>query len=599
MTVRLSIFAAVLVLAGCAHQQTRLQKPDDEKEKEIPIKTIGDLTTYGNAEPVAVSGVGLVVGLEGTGGDPPAGGFRRMLEDDLRKRGVEHVKEVLASPDVSLVLVSGLIPAGAHVGDPFDVEITLPPQSKTTSLRGGYLKECALYSYENTKHLDPNFQGADRLLLGHQLGKAEGAVVVGVGKGDDASKLRQARIWGGGKSKIERPFYLVMNSDQQRAAVVQRIANRINETFHGPYRGTLGDIAVAKTTSYLVLRVPEQYKLNLGRYLRVVRLIPFQEAAQRDSPYFRRLQEQLLDPAHTVTAALRLEALGSDSIPILKFGLENSHALVRFTSAEALAYLDCPAAGEELAALVERQPLLRAYCLTALASLDEAVSHVKLRELMAAPAPETRYGAFRALHTLDERDAAVQGELLNNSFWIHQVATDSAPLVHLSSSRRAEVVLFGEQPGLAPPFYFLTGEFTVTAAVNDQVCTISRISARHGTCRRQCPLHLNAVLHCLGDMGALYPEIVELLRQAGSYQCLNCPLAEDALPQAVSVYDLARNGANNPEFQQTDDEIMKARDDFGATPTLYQKSDLPSKNMTSEPADESAAEPALKSSSRR
>jgi hypothetical protein len=565
--------AALLGLVGCAHQQTRLQSAEEnERDKEPEVKTIGDVTTVGNADPIPVSGVGLVYGLEGTGGDAPTGSYRNLLEHQLQQNGIEHVKEILASADTSMVLVSALIPPGVHKGDPLDVDISLPPQSKTTSLRGGYLRECLLYNYETTKNLAPNFQGGNQLLLGHPYAKAEGPLLAGFGDGDEQAKLRQGRIWGGGHSKIDRPFYLIFNNDQQRAPVVQHAADRINETFHGQYRGALTDVATAKTNTYLVLRIPQQYKYNLPRYLRVVRLIPLRETPTANSPYRRRLEEELLDPTHTVTAALRLEALGSDSIPTLKRGLESSHALVRFTSAEALAYLGSPSCGEELAALVEHQPPLRAFSLTAMASLDEAVSHVKLRDLLSTPTPETRYGAFRALRVLDEHDPAVRGDFLNNSFWLHHVAPESKPLVHLSTSGRAEVVLFGEEANLVPPFSFLAGEFTITAGRDDTQCILSRLSVHHGTGRRQCSLKLEEVLRCLAEMGGMYPEVVELLRQVGNYQCLSCPVAIDALPQAVSVYDLAKAGADKAEAPATDQEIVKAQNDFGATPTLYEKS---------------------------
>src|SRR5262249_53381139 len=177
--------------------------------------------------------------------------------------------------------------------------------------------------------------------------------------------------------------------------------------------------------------------------------------------YLRQLEQDLREPARAVMAALRLEALGADSVPVLKTALQHEHVLVRFCAAEALAYAGSPSCGEELARLVEERPALRAFCLTALASLDEAVCHVKLRELLQAPSPETRYGAFRALRALDEREPAVAGELLNESFWLHRVAPQSAPLVHLASTKRAEVVLFGEDPTLAGPFSFLRGAFTL------------------------------------------------------------------------------------------------------------------------------------------
>jgi hypothetical protein len=562
--------SAFIALAGCADLPTHLQEAEEskhEKPKEVQIKTIGDCFSFSNADPIPISGVGLVVGLEGTGGAAPQGTYRSFLEKKLSRDRVEHIQEILASPDASLVLVSAMLPPGAHVGDSVDVEVTLPPQSKTTSLRGGYLKACELYNYDSTKHLDPSFQGANRTLIGHVLAQAEGPLVVGMDPGDEAGNLKRGRVWDGGRSKVERSFYILMNSDQQRGAVVQQIALRINETFQGQYHGAATPLAVAKTTSYLVLGVPHHYRLNLPRYLRVVRLIPFEGVPPESGPYRLWLKEALLDPAHTVTAALRLEALGGDAIPTLKLGLDSNHPVVRFASAEALAYLDCPACGEELAKVVQQQPLLRAYALTALASMDEAVSHVKLHELLASPVAESRYGAFRALRALDEREPAVAGELLNDSFWLHRAAPNSPPLVHLSTSRRAELVLFGERPSLRPPFYFLAGEFTVTASPNDERCTISRQSAEHGSSRRQCDLALETVLHCLADMGAAYGDVVGLLRQAGDYECLSCPLAVDALPQAISVVDLAQKGADDPELLQADQAVRDTHEELGTMPT--------------------------------
>jgi len=84
-----------------------------------------------------------------------------------------------------------------------------------------------------------------------------------------------------------------------------------------------------------------------------------------------------------------------------------------------------------------------------MASLDENVCHVKLGELLTtAHDDETRYGAFRALRTLNPRDPLVQGEQLNDSFWLHRVAPNTPPLVHISSTHRAEIatrVLEGRQ----------------------------------------------------------------------------------------------------------------------------------------------------------
>jgi Flagellar P-ring protein len=586
MNHRVGVLGVLLLgLVGCAHHgQTRFQAAE-EPDKDAEVKTVGDVTSVDNANPAPVRGLGLVVNLDGTGGTPPE--YRVMMEDMLRKKGVEDAKKFLASRDVAVVVVSAMIPAGARKGDPLDLEVMLPPNSKATSLKNGYLQECFLYNYESARNLDPQYAGPDRLVKGHPIAVAEGPLLVGLGDGDEAAKQRQGKVWGGGRCRVPRPFYLVLNADQQYARLASAIADRINETFQGSYPDASGNgLAVAHDKALIYLNVPEQYRHNQPRFLRVVRLMPLREPLDRlrgsrqagasgpvavgaGSPYRRKLEQDLLDPDKTITAALRLEALGTDSVPALKQGLESEHVLVRFASAEALAYLGSPSCGEELARLVEQQPVLRAFSLTALASLNEAVSHVKLTELLRSRSAEARYGAFRALRALDENDATVQGEHLNESFWLHRVEPQSPGLVHVSSSRRPEVILFGEEPRLVPPFSLLAHEFTLTAGEDDTKCTISRIALKHGRSRHQCPLKLEDVLRTMAAMGATYPDVVELLGQMDKCRTLTCRLAVDALPQATSVYDLAKSG-HDLDSGKGDEEVLKARADFGATPNLFE-----------------------------
>lgn len=581
MNLRAGAWAVVLFgLLGCTQPQVRSQAGEDIDSKEAELKTVGDVTAVDNADPVPVSGVGLVTGLSGTGAPAPIGGYRTMMETELKRRGVENIKEILNSKDASLVLVTALVPPGARKGDPVDVEVSLPEGSKTTSLRGGYLQECVLKTYDTTRNVVPTTTAANRLLEGEKVVTAKGALLVGFGDGDAAATLKRGHVWGGGTCHKDRGFYLVLNPDQQQARVAMRVAERINETFQGAFPDTTNAVAEAKTKTVVCLRVPQQYKLNLPRFLRVVRLIPLLENPPPGSPYRKHLEEDLLDPAKTITAALRLEALGGDSVAVLKRALKSEHVLVRFSAAEALTYLGSAAGGEELARLVKEQPLLRSYCLTALASLDETICHFKLQELMAEPSAETRYGAFRALRALRPTDESVSGELLNDSFWLHRVAPQGPSLVHISSSRRAEVVLFGEEVYLEPPFSFQAGpEFTVTASAEDDKCTLRRFSAQDGVSPpRQCSLKLSDVLHRLAEMGGSYPEVVDLLRRADGCHCLSCRLAVDALPEAASVYDLARAGqlskekkaaGDDDELLRADEEVVKARSEFGATPNLF------------------------------
>jgi hypothetical protein len=565
---------------GCLHPLARLQKDEEAaRDKDLGVRTIGDVTRVANATGAPVSGVGLVVGLEGTGGGTPPGSFRTMLETELGKRKVQHVKELLASENNAMVLVSAVIPAGAHRGDPLDVEVTLPPGSKATSLRGGYLMECDLIDYDATKHLNPDFDGGNRLLKGKVRARARGPLLVGLGDGDEAAKQRRARIWGGGVSLIDRAFYLTLNDDQQFARISNAVAERINQTFRDDSRKrllVLGQVtdrlgerfqaggpgsdvtARAVNREVVYVRVPWEYRLNRGRYLRVARLIPLQDTPEVHTHYRRRLEERLLDPTQTMSAALRLEALGNESIPALKAGLKSAHVLVRFCAAESLAYLGSTAGAEELARLAEHQPRLRLYCLTALASLNETVCHSRLTELLASPSVETRVGAFRNLISMNERDEDLHGELLNESFWLHRLAPHSVPMVHLSSGHRAEVGLFGEDPALVPPFSLVASEFTLTASAHDDKCTIARFAMKRGAVQRvQCSFKLDEVVRAMAELGGGYPEVTEMLAQADRLQCLNCPVKVDAMPREYAVQELAHNATNPAYFEEDAGGVAK------------------------------------------
>src|SRR5262245_48056167 len=82
---------AFLALVGCADPQTRLQAEDETERDRYQVKTIGDVTQVTNSDAIPVAGIGLVVGLNGTGSSPPAGAYRSQLEHDLTTLKVENV----------------------------------------------------------------------------------------------------------------------------------------------------------------------------------------------------------------------------------------------------------------------------------------------------------------------------------------------------------------------------------------------------------------------------------------------------------------------------------------------------------------------------
>lgn len=562
MQLRRLLFVAVLgVCTGCLQQQVRSQKADDA-DRDVDMRTVGDLTMVTNAHSIPVIGVGLVTGLAGTGGGVPPGNERAQLENELKKLNVSNINELFTSKTTSLVNVRAEIPAGARKSDPIDVIVQVPDYCRTTSLRGGKLEICWLYSFENSQNLSSDPSKPARLLRGHAMVKAEGPILTDLPnlESDNEGSLKIGRVWAGGKVQLpDRAFVLEVKTPSVKTAV--GIAERVNETFHGP-GSSAAPVAVAKNDTHVVLGIPGAYRLNLGRYLRTVMAIPLERTPKLDDPYVKKQIELLRDPGTCYIAAIHLEALGSVSIPALKVALESEFPMVRFCAAEALAYLGSPACAEELAKQVVEHPFVRAYALTALASLNEAACRLKLQELLDADAPEVRYGAFRALRALDEQDALVQGEKIGATFWLHRLMPGGPPQIHASTNRRAEIVLFGESPSISGAVSLVAGpDFVLTANEGEDFCTLTRITLRQGKQIKKCALDVADVLRNLGELNGTYVDALELLRQLHAQRALNCSVKLDALPKAPSVYDLARGSRPGRVA------------DIGPGPTLYDTSD--------------------------
>ncbi len=75
--------------------------PGKKKREGLPPKvqeTVGDLSFVVSRGEMKVEGVGLVVGLDNTGVDPPSTLYRKQLVDEMSKAGVEKGEKLLDQP---------------------------------------------------------------------------------------------------------------------------------------------------------------------------------------------------------------------------------------------------------------------------------------------------------------------------------------------------------------------------------------------------------------------------------------------------------------------------------------------------------------------
>lgn len=517
-----------LMLGGCSYLP--FGKLSAEKLNQVTfeakaIPLVGDFAVPHGLHPVNIEGIGLVTGLRGQGGDPRPSAYRQSLLSEMRARGVSDPETVLASRDTALVVVRGVLPPGIQAGDRFDVEVRVPAQDEVSSLRGGWLLETELREYA--------LVGDGQLRSGHVLGRASGPIMTDPFAHAKNDSVLTARGWilGGGVSKISRPLLLVLRPQHQSVANSARIEAAINRRFHVYDRGNKLGVAKAKTDEYLEIRIHPRYRNNIPRYARVLCAVALRDSETIRQERIAQLEAQLQNPAQAADAALQLEAIGRQTIPVLRKFLQHPDVGVRFCAAEALAYLDDNEAAKPLAQIARDEPAFRALALAALSAMDDAVAAQELIELLDSPSAETRYGAFRALTAMPLRHPLAQGEVLNDQFRLHVLDTKGPPMVHIARSRQAEIVLFGRNQRLRGPVSLEAGKDILVVCRKPGEVTVSRFAVGEPDQRRTVSDRLEEIIRAIAELGGTYPDVVQALQEAQAAGALEGRLEIDALPR--------------------------------------------------------------------
>ena len=512
------------IATGCTESALRLQSQDTLEEILSEVVLLRDVTAGFGGHPLEIQSIGLVANLDGTGGDPPPSGFRQILLTEMQKRGVESPSKILASPSTALVLARAELPPGIQQGDRFDVEVYVPQEhAEVTSLRDGVMYEARLAEHA---------VAGGRLREGKVLGLAQGPLLVDP-TGDPSERsgeLRRGVILGGGVALKSRPIGLLIRPESQSVRTSAQIGAAINRRFFHTQRGIKAGVAVPKTDEFVDLVVHARYKDNIYRYMDVLRSIPVQESPAQRQLRLQYLRRRLNDPVSAADAALQLEAIGLDAERVLTKGLGSDNAEVRFRAAEALAYLDRTSAAQSCAEAARKYPAFRAAALTALGSMDDPAARDQLVQLLDEPSAETRYGAYRALRSMNSLDPLVRGEMLGDAFSYHLLDTNGPAMVHISRSRRAEIVLFGTDEQLQTPVILDAGNYIqVNGTAVDKV-EVVKVLPGEAEQRQQVTAKLNDVIRAIVEVGGSYPDVVQALTQAKATGSLRCRFEVDALP---------------------------------------------------------------------
>jgi hypothetical protein len=556
---------------------TRSQSPDKAEEKgKSPTVLVRDYAEAYGLYPVRIEGVGLVAGLPGTGSDPAPSSQRDALVSEMRGRNVDSPNSLLASKNFAMVVVQGYLRPGIQAGDRFDVEVRVPSQSETTSLRGGYLlpvrlREMQVMEKDNSMH------------EGHVLAIAEGAIMVDPSAKADKGSIGscRGRVLSGGRALKPRKLYLVLKPDHQSVVYSARIETAVNKRFHSLEKGVHVGMAKAETDKRVDLQVHPRYKDNIERYMEVVRSIATKETPAEAMRRLARLKNELLDPATAASAARQLEAIGQDGVETLRAGAQSRDSEVQFYAAEALAYLDQREAAQPLAHIARDEPAFRIFALSALSAMENREACEQLETLLHVPSAETRYGAFRALWTADPTYPSIAPDPQIKEFGYHVITTSGPPMIHVTRSKRPEVVLFGKDQKLRAPFALNAGTHIMVTARDDGV-TVSKFIVGQPDQKRVVSYQVDEVIRAITDLGGTYPDVVQALEEAHKGGALTTRFEVDALPEPGRTYQ--RFTTNPTEDSEKNSVRVKT-----PTPGLFRDTDGPTHKSG---PDAATAEPA-------
>ncbi|MCL2348326.1 MAG: flagellar basal body P-ring protein FlgI [Planctomycetaceae bacterium] len=525
---------AISLTLGCnPFTQKKSKKLTDGLPVTPKNRLLGEYASPGvsGQNPIIVDGFGLLYGLGDNGCAEPDTNIRAQVKNDLLRNRIMNVDKLIDSSDTAIVQVRANIRPGIRKGETFDVDLIFPKGSEAKSMRGGILYPVAL--------AEMGFEQNGRIHTGTPWSFIEGPVLIDptVDRKANPDAEKQGVILGRAVSNRDRHFTLVVDEKNRSASVAQELESRINRRFKIP--GEAKGVAQAKNYSLIEVKMHPDYHNASRRYLAVILSIRCFENETERAKRMEILKQQLLVPETASFAALQLEAMPSKAgADVLYEGLKSHNADVRFCSAESLAFLGKSGIGDILTEIAKTDKPKQQQALMALGVMgneQEAAKNLVL--LLDEKDPDLRYGAFQTLWKRDSQNPVIRGELIGkDKVGYHVLNLNSAPMVHASKTRRAEIVLFSSNIILNGPFVGNAGPMIVVELTSPTEARVVRINPGRLPETRSLPNSLDVILRAIAELGGSYQDMLDFLRDADTpdkngRKALPCPFVIDALAQ--------------------------------------------------------------------
>lgn len=536
LTLSTAFLCLVIVPAGCNLLPGKGEEDSNAKLQELmKVPELPDLireaTVVQGLQPIQVIGVGVVNGLPGTGGPANPSQFRDELLEEMKRRDIKDPNHFLELNNTALVRIQATIPPGARRNDPVDLVIRAPSESVVSNLNDGWLLDTRL---------------RQQRYLQNQIRKSE-VMAIGTGPvltrsshtpGEDGTLHTEGTILSGGRIQITRKLGLVLRPEFQHAKTSNALAAAINRRFFFFDGTTRRGIAKAKEDDFLEMETHPRYRKNIPRMMAVIQAISTAPESSATQTRLAELANELSAPATAADAALQLEAMGENAVPILIDALDSPNPELRFYAAEALAYLNRTEAIESLETAIRETAAFRHPSLLAMQGMDHQLAIDALTRLMNEPSIETRYGSFCAIRRQGVEGKSILGGKALESFYLYQMPSFAEPAVVVSLRESPEIVLFGESGKINIPQFLRGPNGLILKPDRNQPdkIKISRFQVNADDKRATVSNSLPSVIKGIVSVGGGYGDVISILRLAKAKGYLPDQLAVDPLPTAIRIY---------------------------------------------------------------
>lgn len=459
---------ALLLCSGCVDggwRHSRELPPEPTPQPAVPRETvladtIGAHTLIGAGGPLRLRGFGLVVGLGENGGSDCPSTIREYLVDYLIREftplgsGDRKPKfspqRLIDSLDTAVVVVHGLVPAGARRGTHFDLQVEAVG-TQTRSLEGGVLLPCEL------KRFDVAAVGRG-LVSGRTLASARGLVFTNPFKRANQSTTRQTPrrgyVLGGGRTLEDRSVRLLLQEPSYWMA--RRIERRLNERF-----GQDPPAAKAMSKGYLTLTTPQRYVEHPDHFTQLTTHLYLDNSPGQVERKLIELSKQLDSSDRTLDhISLVWEGMGRTVIPHIQPLYAHASRMVRFYAARAGLRLEDVNALPVMAqvAATPDHPC-RLLAVRELGSCVYPQAGRALAALLDSDDVEVRIAAYEGL--LRHRHPSVETHRFLSALdrtqlnlTLDVVESNGRPLVYVRRTLEPRIAIFGHRLPVSLPLFY-------------------------------------------------------------------------------------------------------------------------------------------------